>query len=67
LEEGDFYTPNYEIIPSNATNKELIWHSTDVSIARVEAGKIKAITPGNCEIIAESNNNSSFGFGIQAV
>lgn len=57
LEEGDFYTPNYEIIPSNATNKELTWHSTDVSIARVEAGKIKAITPGNCEVIAESNNN----------
>lgn len=57
LEEGDFYTPNYEIIPSNATNKELTWHSTDVSIAIVEAGQIKAIAPGNCEVIVESNNN----------
>ena len=57
LEEGEFYTPNYKIIPSNATNKELTWHSTDVSIAIVEAGQIKAIAPGNCEVIAESNNN----------
>lgn len=40
------------ILPSNATNKELLWKSTNPSVATVSNGTIKAVSVGTTSIIA---------------
>ena len=45
------------ITPSDATNKNISWSSSDNNIATVENGKITAKNPGSVIIEARSNNN----------
>ena len=45
------------ITPSDATNKNISWSSSDNNIATVENGKITAKNPGSVTIEARSNNN----------
>lgn len=49
---------NATVIPGNATNKELIWSSSNQSIATVSGNVIKAIAPGNASITAYATDNS---------
>lgn len=59
LLEGDSTALTATVVPSNATNKELIWTSSDTSVARVDAsGKISAGIPGNAVITAYAMDGS---------
>lgn len=45
--------------PINTTNKEIVWSSSDESIATVENGVVKAIKEGFAVITATTTNNKS--------
>lgn len=45
--------------PINTTNKEIVWSSSDKSIATVENGVVKAIKEGFAVITATTTNNKS--------
>ena len=48
-----------EYSPSNATDKSLIWSSTDESVAVVdENGAVSPVDNGTCEIVAEAADGS---------
>lgn len=40
------------VTPSNATNKSIVWSSSDTSIATVKDGIVTAVSTGNCTITA---------------
>lgn len=44
------------ITPEDATNKDVIWTSTDETVATVEDGVVTAIGNGTATILAEANN-----------
>ncbi|MDE6273255.1 MAG: Ig-like domain-containing protein [Muribaculaceae bacterium] len=47
------------IFPANATNKSLMWISSDSSVATVDsAGTLRLISPGNCTITVLSTDGS---------
>ena len=56
LVEGDSQTLTATVSPSNATNKKVIWTSTDGSIASVDNGRVTALKPGNTTIKAKSDD-----------
>ena len=56
LVEGDSETLTATVSPSNATNKKVIWTSTDGSIASVDNGKVTALKPGKTTIKATSDD-----------
>ena len=56
LVEGDSQTLTATVSPSNATNKKVIWTSTDGSIASVDNGKVTALKPGITTIKATSDD-----------
>ena len=56
LVEGDSQTLTATVSPSNATNKKVIWTSTDGSIASVDNGKVTALKPGRTTIKATSDD-----------
>ena len=56
LVEGDSETLTATVSPSNATNKKVIWTSTDGSIASVDHGRVTALKPGNTTIKAKSDD-----------
>ena len=56
LVEGDSETLTATVSPSNATNKKVIWTSTDGSIASVDNGRVTALKPGNTTIKAKSDD-----------
>ena len=50
---GDTYQLNPSVSPSSATNKSIVFHSTNTSIATVSSdGLITAVASGQCRIIA---------------
>ena len=56
LVEGDSETLTATVSPSNATNKKVIWTSTDGSIASVDNSRVTALKPGNTTIKAKSDD-----------
>ena len=54
---GDQYQLTAEIYPSNATNPELKWKSSDDAIVTVSDGNITAIKPGEAYVTATSVDN----------
>lgn len=48
------------ILPNSATNKEVIWLSTDTNVATVDNGTVTATGYGECDIIASC-------YGMQAI
>jgi hypothetical protein len=53
-------TPRYQILPWNASNKEIQWLSSNTAVATVDAkGIIHTISSGDCQIIGKSDENAS--------
>lgn len=58
---GDDSTLYATIYPFNATYKDVIWESSDETIATVKDGKICALSEGNVTIYAKSPDNTISG------
>ena len=56
---GDTQNVSVTIIPSNATNKNVTWRSSNTNIATVSNGVIKGIKVGTAAVNVVSNSNSS--------
>lgn len=51
LSKGKTYTLKATIVPSNASNKKVVWTSSDPSVAKVDAnGKVTAVGKGICQV-----------------
>lgn len=59
LNEFDTYKLTAQIFPSNATNKNINWSSSNESIATVENGVVTAINKGNAIIYASTTDGTS--------
>jgi len=55
---GNEYLINYTITPNNAYNQNLIWYTSDDSIATVTNGKVTAYKEGQVKIYAMADDNS---------
>ena len=63
LDEGTTTQLSANITPGNATNKNVIWSSTDETVATVDAnGLVTAVAEGDCNIIARAEDAS----GVEA-
>lgn len=56
---GDTVTLNATVNPSNATNKNLTWKSSNTGVARVNNGTITAVGRGTATISVSSNNGKT--------
>ena len=57
---NESYKPKLEVNPSNATNKTIIWKSSDNDVARVSSdGTVKSQKNGKCKIIGYSMDGSN--------
>lgn len=54
LEPGEQDTLIATILPDNATDKTIVWESSDTAVASVENGVVTAISPGTSTITAAS-------------
>jgi len=58
LTEGDIETLTATIAPSNATNKNVTWSSSNSSVATVSEGKITAVKVGTATITVKTEDGS---------
>ena len=58
LEKDKTYEMKVTFTPSNATNVDLTWHSSNEDVAIVEDGIIKGIAPGTSIITVKSTNGN---------
>ena len=58
LAEGGQYTLHATITPSNATNQNVKWKSSNTAVATVENGLVKAIAPGQANITVVTEDGS---------
>ena len=56
LSIGDTYTFEASVLPENATNKELIWSTSDESVVSVDNGTITALKEGKATITVKSKD-----------
>lgn len=54
MEIGEQNTLIPTVLPNNATDKTVLWKSTDPAVATVENGEVKALSLGNTSIVASS-------------
>ena len=59
LEFGSEETLTATVLPENATDKTVIWTSSDESVATVKDGKVSAIKAGTANITAKSGDFSA--------
>ena len=59
MNEGEEQTLVLSVLPEYATNKEVVWTSSDDSVATVENGLVKAIKAGIVTIKASSQDGSN--------
>ena len=59
MNEGEEQTLVLSVLPEYATNKEVVWSSSDDSVATVENGLVKAIKAGIVTIKASSQDGSN--------
>ena len=53
---GDTTMLQVEFVPSNTTYQEVVWSSSNTTIAMVKDGKVCALEEGNCIIYAQTSN-----------
>lgn len=56
LTEGDEATLTATVLPENASNKNILWSSSNENVATVSNGLVKAVAPGTTSIIAKSED-----------
>lgn len=56
LKIGDEYNLRATVLPSNASNKDVIWESSNTSVVKVENGKLTALKKGNAIITVKSQD-----------
>ena len=54
LAEGETAVLNATVSPSNASNKDLLWMSSNLSIAKVSEGVVTALKSGNAKITVKT-------------
>lgn len=59
IEKGKTQNLSVTITPSNATNKNITWSSSNTSVATISGGKITAIKAGNATITAKTSNGKT--------
>lgn len=59
LDEGESQVITATIIPTDATNKNIIWESSNPSVATVENGKITALEAGTTVVTATTEDGGS--------
>ena len=59
LDEGESQVITATIIPTDATNKNIIWESSNPSVATVENGKITALEAGTTVVTATTEDGRS--------
>ena len=59
LTEGETFKLNATVSPDNATDKAVIWSSSDAGIASVEDGVVTAIKAGSASITAASRDGGA--------
>ncbi len=59
LEKGKATTIKATITPTNATNKTIIWSTSNSKVVKVKNGKITAVGAGTATITAKSNNGKT--------
>ena len=65
---NESYKPKLEVNPSNATNKEIIWKSSDNYVARVSSdGTVRAQKTGKCKIIGYLMDGSNVTVSYDAI
>ena len=57
LEPNEQQTLTVTILPNNVTSKSVVWTSSNINIATVNNGLVKAINYGSAIITAKTNNN----------
>ena len=60
LKKGETFTLSAEILPENATDKGIIWTSSNTDIATVKDGLITAINTGTATITATSADGNAY-------
>ncbi len=59
VEEGEQFTLTASVVPDNATNKSVVWSSTNADVAHVDAqGNVSAKAAGNAKITATAADGS---------
>lgn len=56
IKKGKTYKLKCTLTPKNATNKKVVWSSTNKRIAKVSKGKVKARKKGTCYIIVKTKD-----------
>lgn len=59
IEEGQSFTITAEVQPENATDKTVVWKSSDESVATVTDGVVTAVAAGSATITATSGDVSA--------
>lgn len=59
LGKGEEYSLTAVIAPTNATNKTIVWNTSNTKVATVSGGKIKAVGNGTAVITAKSHNGKT--------
>ena len=60
IKKGESYTVEVNVVPDNATNKNLVWSSSDVAIATVANGVITGVAAGTATITVKSEGEGNF-------
>lgn len=58
MEVNDSVELTYEVTPNNATNKKILWTSSDSKVAVVSNGKITAVSKGTAQIIGKTEDGN---------
>lgn len=56
IDAGEGFTLHASIAPENATNKNILWSSSDATVAAVDGGTVQCLTPGRAIITAASED-----------